>query len=83
MRGAHYRRFVDPTFCWTRICTALLLSAASLGAQTQTGTISGRVIGESSQPLVGAQVLARSTRFALGRTRPVGGAANRPSFHAV
>ena len=56
MRDAPFRRFTVPVRRWMRVCFALLLTAASLGAQTPTGTISGRVTGESNQPLVGAQV---------------------------
>jgi TonB-dependent starch-binding outer membrane protein SusC len=38
-----------------------VLSAGGLGAQTPTGTISGRVAGDNGQPLAGAQVSVRGT----------------------
>ena len=46
------------------VAAAILVSAASVGAQTQTGTIGGRVTGESGEPLMGAQV--RIVGTALG-----------------
>src|SRR5437660_11251909 len=41
---------------WLCVAAATLLSASALTAQTQTGTVSGRVAAENGQPLVGAQV---------------------------
>src|SRR5215210_6294320 len=57
-----------------RVCpliAALLLSAGALPAQTQTGTISGRVTASTDQPLVGAQVHLVGT--ALGTRAGEGG----------
>src|SRR5437867_148145 len=41
---------------WLWMVVVSFASAGALGAQSQTGTISGRVIGEVNEPLVGAQV---------------------------
>ena len=57
MRDAPFRHLVPSAGLHAlRFAAAILLTAGSLGAQSQTGTISGRVTGETNAPLVGAQV---------------------------
>jgi TonB-linked SusC/RagA family outer membrane protein len=56
MLSARIRRAVHSPHRWLCVAAATLLSASALGAQTQTGTVSGRVVGDNGQALVGAQV---------------------------
>src|SRR5918999_1281920 len=53
-----------PRRLWWRALAALaavVSATGSLTAQTSTGTVSGRVVADNSQPLVGAQVSLRGT----------------------
>jgi TonB-linked SusC/RagA family outer membrane protein len=56
MLSARIGRSIHSPHRWLWVAAATLLSASALGAQAQTGTVSGRVAGDNGQPLVGAQV---------------------------
>ena len=48
-------------------CAGLALGAATLNAQTTTGSIRGTVSGAAGEPVEGAQILARNIDFATDR----------------
>lgn len=51
------RRSVTPiTRTWLGAVAAVLFVASGLSAQTQTGTVSGKIVAENGQPLMGGQL---------------------------
>lgn len=57
MRCTGFLRAAPSPLLWLLLVAATIpLSARTLDAQTQTGTVSGRVTGGNNQPLLGAQV---------------------------